>query len=569
MKLFRWAAIAVLCMTGRHASCSTAPFNLVITEIMADPSPVIGLPDAEYVEIFNRGSTPVNLSGWTLFDGSVRTLPARVLQPGQYAIICNDDDTALFTGVLVFLPVSSISLTNGGEKISLRDETGNPVDSVEFTIDWFNGSPKEDGGWSLERIDVSFTCLSELNWKPSSDPAGGTPGLPNSVAGTIQDPVPPALLRAYCPDSITVTLVFSEALDSSALVPGNYDIKNAPAADSVRFSTEGRSKIVIGLTQPILPGQTGQVRVAGVSDCAGNPIGSDASARFGLADSLACGSLVINEILFHPHEGGVDFIELYHGGKTIADLRFLTVSNYDSETGLPEDAEVVCEDPWLVFPGDYIVLTESPEKIAAGYPSSYPYRMVAMENLPPMNVDEGVISVSCTNRIADSVYYSATYHFEMLQDAQGISLEKIRPEWDASNQSSWHSASPVAGSATPGNRNSQFLSDVQVNKNLSVFPEIFSPDNDGTDDVVSFTVTAGKPGYVATLSVFDSGGRVVYYQGNQLLASGHSSFTWDGVSDSGLRASSGIYVAFLDMFHPEGDVKQYKAAFVLAGSRKQ
>src|SRR5690349_24924096 len=43
-----------------------APFELLITEIMADPTPVISLPDAEYIEIYNPTTHTFNLSNYKL-----------------------------------------------------------------------------------------------------------------------------------------------------------------------------------------------------------------------------------------------------------------------------------------------------------------------------------------------------------------------------------------------------------------------------------------------------------------------------------------------------------------------
>ena len=44
-------------------------YSLVISEIMADPRPTVGLPDAEYLEIYNRGTSPVSLAGYRLLFG--------------------------------------------------------------------------------------------------------------------------------------------------------------------------------------------------------------------------------------------------------------------------------------------------------------------------------------------------------------------------------------------------------------------------------------------------------------------------------------------------------------------
>ena len=44
----------------------TAPFNLVIDEIMADPTTAVGLPDVEWIEIRNVSPFKINLMGWRL-----------------------------------------------------------------------------------------------------------------------------------------------------------------------------------------------------------------------------------------------------------------------------------------------------------------------------------------------------------------------------------------------------------------------------------------------------------------------------------------------------------------------
>src|SRR5688572_17231266 len=153
--LFFFSVLMLLCF-----KTLSQPYlhDLVISEFLADPDPPNYLPDAEFVEIYNRSQQDYSLNGWVLYDGSNRQLPSVTILPGQYLIICAFSDTGLFAGSGIVAGVSSLSLTNTGEKISLRDPDGVPVDSVLYSDAWYGSSFKKDGGWSLEKVDLDFSC---------------------------------------------------------------------------------------------------------------------------------------------------------------------------------------------------------------------------------------------------------------------------------------------------------------------------------------------------------------------------------------------------------------------------
>ena len=44
--------------------------DLIISEIMADPDPAIGLPSAEYLELYNRSTSVLTLEGVQLIDAT-------------------------------------------------------------------------------------------------------------------------------------------------------------------------------------------------------------------------------------------------------------------------------------------------------------------------------------------------------------------------------------------------------------------------------------------------------------------------------------------------------------------
>jgi len=539
--------------------------TLTITEIMADPDPSNGLPVAEFVEIFNNSIDTVSLSGWTIYDGSSKSLPNVTIAPGDYIIICSNSDTGSFSQYGKCAGISSISLTNSGEKIALRDPSCFPVDSVIYSDAWLGDTYKKDGGWSLEKMDLDYSCQVPQNWKPSENNLGGTPGLTNSINGVFSDTQPPVLLRAYCENDSAVVLLFNESLATNSLSSfQNYSITPSVSLLSAEATGTDLMNIRLTFTSALTNKIIYKITVNTITDCSGNAVDETNQSRFGLADTIIENKIVINEILFDPFEGGSDFLEIYHNGTRIADLAKLQIASIEEETNEPDQIERISDIPWLLFPGDYVVLTEDPESVAQHYRSSYPFGFLQMTDLPSMNIDKGHIALLHENTRVDEIKYEATFHFELLEQTKGLSLEKINPDMNSMQPSSWHSASPSAGFATPGLKNSQFNDFINIEQMVSRNPELFSPDNDGLDDVVTFSIHPGKGGYISNYWIYNSSGQIVFRNNENNLLASATHFTWDGIDENGTRAPLGIYVAFIEIFNLTGDVKKYKLPFVLA-----
>ncbi len=67
----------------------TPTFNeLLITEILADPDPTVGLPEREYLELHNPTNDLISIAGLTLSDATSSTiLPDTTIEPGSYLIL--------------------------------------------------------------------------------------------------------------------------------------------------------------------------------------------------------------------------------------------------------------------------------------------------------------------------------------------------------------------------------------------------------------------------------------------------------------------------------------------------
>jgi len=558
--LFFFSVSMLLCI-----ETFSQPFlhDLVISEFLADPDPPNFLPDAEFVEIHNRSQQAFSLNGWILYDGSNRQLPSVTINPGQYIIICASSDTSLFAGWGPVAGISSLSLTNTGEKISLRDPNGVPVDSVLYSDAWFGSSFKKDGGWSLEKVDLDFNCAIASNWKPSENYLGGTPGKENSVNGVFVDEDPPVLLRAFCSDSNEVQLVFNEPINITGISnSSNYLITPSVPVASALPADETNTRVIIELNTVIQPG-TYQIVINNLTDCSGNVIDNSEPVFFGLPEMPGIHDLVINEILFNPYEYGTDYIEIFNNGNHTIDLSKLRIAAIDEITGEPDEVAVISDETWLLFPGEYAVLSESALQVAAQYKSSFPFSFIDLEEMPSMNADKGFIALIYEGNRMDQFSYSEEYHFALLEDVKGVSLEKINPSGLSSDISSWHSASYTSGFGTPGLKNSQYQDAVQSNDEVYLFPEIFSPDNDGRDDVLTFIINSGT-GNLFNFRIVNRYGQIVYDHSKNYLISAGDSFGWDGIGNKGEKIPAGIYVALIEIVNLNGDVKNYKLPFVLA-----
>ncbi len=181
------AAAAVL--VSMALVCGAAKQDVVINEIMYHPP--YDLEALQYVELFNRGTSVVDLSHWQFTKGIRFTFPeTTTLGPDGYLVICRDHAAfaeyyPLGVGVLGDFEGK---LSHGGEKIVLCDRELNPVESVVYsdTAPWPTGP--DGSSASLERICPFVSGDEPFNWAGSTLPAvekpAGTPGRKNDNYST-------------------------------------------------------------------------------------------------------------------------------------------------------------------------------------------------------------------------------------------------------------------------------------------------------------------------------------------------------------------------------------------------
>jgi hypothetical protein len=163
--------------------------DIVINEIMYHP--ISGERDDEYVELYNRGFTAVNLGGWRLADGIEFSFPANFMIPANgYVVVANNVSRLLTNYPNLHLSNTAGnfqgSLANNGERLVLTMpdtiiSTNNnvtvtntihiPVDEVTYREGGRWGKWADGGGSSLELIDPNSDHRFASNWADSDETA--------------------------------------------------------------------------------------------------------------------------------------------------------------------------------------------------------------------------------------------------------------------------------------------------------------------------------------------------------------------------------------------------------------
>ena len=531
--------------------------DVVINEFMCDPTPQVGLPELEFIEIYNRSNKIFDLIGWKIGDASSNgTVQQGWLLPGEYKVLTA---TASVDSFINAVAVTSFpSLNNAGDDIILRTDLGLNIDSISYTNLWYQDQTKASGGYSIERINPEDPCTDINDWSASNNPLGGTPGTQNSVYDTTSDASPPMIdeLIALVPSYLEVH--FNEGIDTTSVF--NALINTSPSLTLLNTIASGANPDMITLqfAEAFTPSQFYNITIQDVADCWQNA--ASLTGSFALPDIIEPGDIVINEIMFNPITGGSDWVELYNNSDKLLDLFYTELASLaDTAFGNEE----LIEDHFMLYPGEYVVISEDTTHIMQNYVAE-PGRFI-QSGLPSYSNDGGSVYFVSAGVVIDEVHYLQDWHFQLLDDPDGKSLERIRPEGPSSEESNWHTAAEAEGFATPGRENSQFYPALSSG-DFSYTSETISPDNDGFEDVLQVNYELNNNGYIGTFTIYDDRGRLIATVMESELLSNEGTFSWKGVRDDGTKASIGTYVGVFEAFDIDGGaVFAKRKAFVVAG----
>jgi stress response protein SCP2 len=418
--------------------------DIVINEIFFDNSPVVGLPEYDYIELYNRSGFDINLQNWTIEIGDdTREFPEYILSNNEYLIVTSsaaEESYEAFGNTIDV--ITTTLLTNTGKQITLKDSTGTNIHYISYTQNWYRNSDKEDGGWSIEQIDPEWYCAQAGNWKASTNSLGGTPGTQNSVLAENPDTTAPFLKAIAVTETNQISLTFSETLQEGTFNSSNIAISPVNSIETLIVNESTPNNWIITLTDSLPERQTIGVTVSNLIDYCGNTNLSDTITTIMVPSYFQ--QMIFTEIMAIPAEDDriqYEFLELYNHDSLPVNIESWTLKIGSRSLALPS-ATINAKSYFLIMP-----------EFMSAHPS-------APENAIFIFDDSDLTDGGTTLQLIDNkqnlvtwVDYDFRWHTNPLANLGGFSLERIDNTHYCGNSNNWETSSATIG-GTPGAANS-------------------------------------------------------------------------------------------------------------------
>ncbi len=537
--------------------------DLIFSEIMADPTPSVGLPEVEWVEVYNASDSILDLGNCHLIsNGKIGTIESYPLAPHSHVALCSASallelDTYAPCAVVKNMP----SLTNDACELLLTNSDDEEIAILRYTHSWYNNAGfKADGGWSLERRDLKNPISSEKTWGVCCDERGGTPGAQNSIASELADTIIPHITAVGTDGRYCVTITFNKEISSDG-ISESVTSPNASIA-SVSLVEPYHEQLNIYFNSPLDSLNTTKITFSGIA-CVSGWIMPDTTIKVALPHTPEYMDIVINEIMPSVNGSQSKFVEILNTSQYFIDLSKLMI-------GFVDEGEIVspskfADETVLFAPNHYAVMAVNRDSLHTALGTN-PNTYYINGKLSKLYAGKGNVAVATTSgTVLDQVSYSAEWHHPQLTDEHNVSLERIDPMGDSNSPHTWHSASHSSGYNTAGWQNSQSVSQStdSLNACFSLRENSFSPDNDGFNDLLLIDYSMPEAGYLLTAHLYTrSGARLGTIYNNQLIGT-VGTLHWDGILPStATLPEPGLYIILLTATHPTNSTITQKLIFV-------
>ncbi|WP_185958349.1 lamin tail domain-containing protein [Fodinibius sediminis] len=543
------------------------PGDIIINEILADP----GNDMVEFIELYNRSDKNIDLRNWSLGDAQNEiTLPAGTeLQSRHYLVLVPGSLPSQIPGTALVLPRFP-NLNNSSDALFIRNSAGLTIDSLYYQSSW-NMAP---AGHSMERKDPHAASNDPSNWTSNSSDAGSSAGAEN--LSFEEDQTPPVAHFATIRSDGKIEIHFSEFIRHPEKT---QFILNGNLLSIAVFDSLEADRVTMNHPAANIGGSNPTIHIKHLEDVRGN---ITPSSNIPLAQPLEPGTLVINEIMYHPvsvpddqQPDQSEYIELYNRSDHTVSLEGLRLHEAPDEKGQFQELHPARTATKWVAPKQTVLIyaDQAPTYSQSDIVTFFELDSTRLQAI--LQIDRSSLSLSSgeeiyladsTGTTIDSVHYRARWHNPNLVDTRGIALERITPGGPTNEQANWGSSVHPRG-GTPKAVNSIYQENTEQpeQEGILLTPNPFSPDGDGFEDQLIINYKLDQPDYLLRVTIFDRYGRFIKKLADGKPAGFEGSLLWDGRRDGGRRNRIGIYVIVFEAYDSASGANiAYKKAIVLA-----
>lgn len=198
----------------------------------------------EWIELFNNGTAPIVLDGWTLQanDGSPIISLKGTLSAGGYMLLERTDDNSV-PGITAGV-IYAGALGNEGETLVIKNNTEQVMDTVAMTGGWTagNASTKETmqrsgSDWVTGTATPSVQNItSNSNSNTGSGTNTGSNGNPGSGGSTTN---PPVIIKSQDEEKDTIIQIEPDPVYSSRMITPEIFVQQVPLDFSSEVKKDG------------------------------------------------------------------------------------------------------------------------------------------------------------------------------------------------------------------------------------------------------------------------------------------------------------------------------------------
>ncbi|MGK9475530.1 lamin tail domain-containing protein [Melioribacter sp. OK-6-Me] len=285
-----------------------------------------------------------------------------------------------------------------------------------------------------------------------------------------------------------------------------------------------------------------------------SPLGSTPSSENSVSNlpHISDQQIVINEIMYEPDEINSEFIELYNNSDDTLQVGGLSIGGHNNLR--------IVNELTLISPHQYFLIGND-SALTDYYNTDAKLFVDKSFSLP--NSGAEIKIVDFYGNSIDSLFYSPGWHNPLINSTKNKSIERINPSISSNDAKNWSTSVDVSG-ATPGSRNSIYTSGVTTEEAITIYPNPFSPDNDGFEDFTTITIKQKNNIGLVRIRIFDSKGRPVKTLEESRPVGAETIIVYDGFDDNLKPLRAGIYILLIEIIDEGGHKTVFKKPLVSA-----